>query len=324
MRPRRARHWRWPSKFFFPVIFAFCLLIGCASIESPPEYVSKSPDEKKSAPPGEVESRFERSDRDASERTKIELEERRTEGEKKAQLAPKKRNGDMAKREEKASRAPAQPNGPESGKAELSKRKLPPSRPTEGLPLAPDGHGESAVYGIVRQIVYLWPDSFIAGKPEDVIIEIRLPDEKAAAGEKARGKAEISVKSKMPEPRLRVTLKVHGFEPVEEAEQEIKIPRAQNTFLKWVVVPKEGSAHEFNFSFKAEYEADDFRPVKVEPYKFTVRVRGTLGVPPWVVDWPMKVFASISGFFVFLGGVVSGVENSRKLWHWLTGRGSPP
>ncbi len=322
MKPRRARQWRWPSKFFFPVIFAFCLLAGCASIESSPEYVSKSPDGKKSAPPREVESRFERPDRDASEQAEIELKEKRTTGEKKAKLAPKKRNGGMAKTEEKASRASTQPNSPESGRTALSKRKLPPSRPTEGVPPAPDGHGEGTVYKIVRQIVYLWPDFFIIGSPGEVRLEIRLPDEKAAAGEEARGKAEVSVESKMPEPRLRVTLKAHGFEPVTEAEQEIKLPRAQRTFLEWRVVPKESAVHELNFSIRAEYETGDFRPVKVEPHNFTVRVRGTLGLPPWVLDWPMKIFASVSGFFAFIGGVVSGVENARKLWLWLWGRPS--
>ena len=309
MRSRRAQHWRWPSRFFFPVIFALCLLIGC---------------EKESSAPREVKTRFEGSDRDASERAKIELEEQRAKGEKKAKLAPKKRNGGMAKGEEKASRAPAQPNGPEGRKTELSKRKLPLSRSIEEAPPAPDGREESTVYRIVRQIVYLWPDSFITGKSEDVLIEIRLPDEKPPAGEKDRGKAKIGVESKIPEPRLRVTLNAHGFEVLGKAEQEIKIPRVQKTFLKWVVVPKEGSEQEFNFSFSVEYEADDFRPVKVKHYKFPIRVRSTLGLPHWIVDWPIKFFASISGFFIFIGGIVSGIENIRKLWNWLRDRGSLP
>ena len=307
MRSRRAQHWRWPSRFFFPVIFALCFLIGC---------------EKESSAPREVKTRFEGSDRDASERAKIELEEQRAKGEKKAKLAPKKRNG--LKGEEKVARAPAQANGLEEKKAEKSTKGLSRPKKLEKMPAAANGGTDSGVARIVRQVVYLWPDSFTAGKSEDVFIEIRLPTEKPPADEKSRGGAELGIESKILEPRLQVTLNAHGFEVLGKAEQEIKIPRAQKTSLKWVVVPKEGFAHEFNFSFRAEYEAGDFRPVKVEPYKFTVRVRGTLGLPPWVVDWPMKIFASISGFFAFLGGVVSGVENSQKLWHWLTGRGSPP
>lgn len=320
MRPCKAQRIRLPLACFLPVVLAFGIFLGCVSTESTLERVSKSPDSERRFLIGESVSRLEETERGAIE--KKEEERERVKEEKKVKSAPKKRNGGVARSEKKASRKPSQGAGSEAGKTALSKRKAALLRSSEERAAAPVAREEAAAYKIARQIVYFWPDFFIIGSPGEVRLEIRLPDEKAAPGEKARGKAEISVESKMPEPRLRVTLKAHGFEPVAEAEQEIKMPRAQKTFLEWRVVPKESSVHELNFSIRAEYEAGDFRPVEVEPRNFTVRVRGTLGLPPWVVDWPMKIFASISGFFAFIGGVVSGVDNTRKLWLWLRGRAS--
>jgi len=187
-----------------------------------------------------------------------------------------------------------------------------PAPPPE-TPAAPNGETTGELFRIVRQIAYLWPDSFTEGKPEDVFVEIRLPGEKLPVGERRQGEAQLHIESKVPEPRLRVTLVAPGFEMPGQAEQVVKVPRAGKTFVKWVVIPKEAPDHQFNFSFSAEYAPDDFRPARVAPYKFPVQIRGTWGLPPWVFDWPAKGAAAVTGFFAFIGGVVSGFENLRKL-----------
>lgn len=203
-------------------------------------------------------------------------------------------------------------NGRTTKKSGVSKPKIPPSRPAQ--PAAGDGGGESPLLKIVRQIAYLWPDSMVAGEPYDVLLEIRPPGGKPPADKDVRGEAELGFESTIPEPRLRVTLTAPGFDLKTKAEQEVRITWAGTPpFLKWVVIPQEGPAHQLNFSFSAEYGPDDFRPVRVDPYKFAVKVRGTFGLPPWVYDWPAKGAAAVTGFFAFIGGVVSGLENLQKL-----------
>lgn len=180
---------------------------------------------------------------------------------------------------------------------------------------------ENGLKKIIRQIIYLWSDYLTVGNCEEVTLEIHLPRAKPPISEEPKGEAKLGFETRVPEPRLRVTLEARGFEIDGKingkSDQEVRIPEDRETLMQWLcVIPVRGSNHELIFSFKAERDRDDFPSVKVEPHRFIVKVRDTYGLPLWVLDWPMKLLSGIFGILTFVGGIgeaLSGFENLQKL-----------